>query len=220
MRRLARLLLLAAVTSGCRLGTEARVPDTRAPRLIVTPESLAFHGRLGATLLPDQYISIGLDTVVSARWHAYVSANWFLLAATGDTVPFFLHVGGRPAGLAPGSYSASISIVVPTDSLRIPVTLQLDSAASLTGRWAASQDSARIILDLTDSNGSVAGTGSIAPPASPASVTGTRSDTTVALTLTAGGATYSFSGLLVGDTTLVGTLTGGTAGLALTFYRQ
>jgi hypothetical protein len=42
----------------------------------------------------------------------------------------------------------------------------------------------------------------------------------VALTLTAGSATYRFSALLVGDTTLVGTLTGGTAGLALTFYRQ
>ena len=220
MRRLARLTALAALACGCRLGTEARIPASRTPRLIVTPESLAFRGRAGATLLPDQYLSIGLDTVVSARWSVHSNATWFLLWWPWDTVPFFMHVGGRPAGLAPGSYSASIWIVVPADSLRIPVTLQLDSAASLAGRWAASQDSARMTLDLSDDNGSVAGTGTLAPPASPVSVAGTRSDTTVALTLTAGGATYRFSGLLVGDTTLVGTLTRGAAGLAMTFYRQ
>jgi len=133
MRRLARLAALAALAGGCRIGTEARVPAGRTPRLIVAPESIAFHGRAGAAILPDQYLSISLDTVVSTRWQAYVNTSWFLLPTTRDTVPFFLPVGGRPAGLAPGSYSASIWIIVPTDSLRIPVTLRLDSAASLGG---------------------------------------------------------------------------------------
>ena len=221
MKRLAGLAALAALACGCRLGTEARIPASRVPRLIVTPKSLAFHGRAGATILPDQYLSISLDTVVSTRWQAYVNGSWFLLPTTRDTVPFFLPVGGRPAGLAPGSYSASIWIIVPTDSLHIPVTLQLDSAASLSGRWVASRDSARITLDLADSAGAVTGTGTVSPPASGVVVAGTRSDTTVTLTLTASGATYQLNGLLVNDRTLAGSLTGGGAGgLALTLYRQ
>jgi hypothetical protein len=101
------------------------------------------------------------------------------------------------------------------------VTLQLDSAASLSGRWVASRDSARITLDLADSAGAVTGTGTVSPPASGVVVAGTRSDTTVTLTLTASGATYQLNGLLVNERTLAGSLTGGGAGgLALTLYRQ
>ena len=119
---------LAGLALGCRLGTDAQpsAPAASAPRFLVTPDSLAFHGQVGDTVLPDQYLSMGYEANVSGRWTASEDGSWFFLASIGDTLPFFLPVGPRPVGLAAGTYVASIWVCAGKDTLRIPVTLLLD----------------------------------------------------------------------------------------------
>jgi hypothetical protein len=215
------VLALAGWALGCRLGTDARVPLTAAPRLIVSPDSLAFRGRAGDSVLPDQYLSLSLDAKVSGRWQGFEDGSWFFLASGGDSLPYFLPVAPRPAGLAAGTYSASIWILAGPDTVRVPVTLRLDTALSLTGRWVASQDSTRLALDLADSAATLSGWGTTSPPERRVAVTGARSATTVALTLTAADVTFRFAGSLVDANAIAGTLTGGgLAALALTLYRQ
>jgi hypothetical protein len=218
------VVLAAALTvlaSACRIGTDARAPVSPAPRLLVTPESLAFHGRVGDTILPDKYLSLSLEANASGRWIGFENGSWLLIPTGGDTLPFFLPVGPRPAGVAVGLYSASIWIIAANDTVRVPVTLQLDSVVSLSGRWAASQDTLRLGLDLADSAGTVRGQGTISPPARSVVVAGVRSDTTVSLTLTASDSIFVFTGSLVGDDLLAGTLTGGGwGGVSVTLVRQ
>jgi hypothetical protein len=218
-----RLPLFAAVLVGlapsCRLGTDARTPV--GPQLVFSPDSLAFHGRAGAAVLPDQYLSLSLDANASARWLGFEDGSWLELGNGAGTLPYFLPVEARPAGLPAGSYSANIWIAMPTYTVHIPVTLQLDTAASLSGRWVAAQDSLRLALDLSDSAGTVTGSGTAGPPVREVVVAGARADTTVSLTLTAADITLRFTGSLVGDNALAGTLSGaGMASVALTLYRQ
>jgi len=211
---------LVSLALGCRLGTDVHVPGS-APHLVVTPDSLAFHGRVGDTVLPNQYVSISYDADVSGRWAASENGSWLVIPSGGDTLPFFLPVGPRPSGLAAGTYAASLWVAAAEDTLRIPVTLQLEPAASLSGRWVAEQDSLRVTLDLSDSGGTVTGWGMAGPPARGVVVAGTHSDPAVTLTLTASDVTFRFSGSLVGTDALAGTLSGGgLAGVLLTLYRQ
>ena len=221
MRRGAPLAAaLVSLALGCRLGTDVR-ESVSAPHLVVTPDSLAFHGRVGDTILPDQYVSISYDANVSGHWAASENGSWLIIPSGGDTLPFFLPVGPRPSGLAAGTYAASLWVAAAGDTLRIPVTLQLEPAASLSGRWAAEQDSVRLALDLSDSGGTVTGWGTASPPARAVVVAGTHAGPAVTLTLTASDATFQFSGSLVGSDALTGTLSGGgLAGLVLTLYRQ
>jgi hypothetical protein len=220
-RRAAVAAALAALVCSCRIGTEARVPAVVAPRLLVAPESIAFHGRVGDTILPDQYLSLSLDANASGRWIGFENGSWLLIPTGGDTLPFLLPVAPRPAGVAAGTYAASIWIIGAIDTVRVPVTLQLDSSISLSGRWAASRDTLRLGLELADSAGTVRGQGTVGPPDRSVAVAGVRSDTTVSLTLTASDAILMFTGSLVSDDLLAGTLTGGGwSGVSLTLYRQ
>ena len=212
---------LTALAWGCRIGTEARMPARMAPRLVVTPESLAFRGQVGDTALPDQYLSLSLDAGAPGRWYGSENGSWMFIPTVSDTLPFFLPVAVRPAGLPAGSYGADVWIVSANDTVGVPVTLQLDSAPSLTGRWVAAPDSARIVLDVSDSSGVVVGSATASPSARTLEVAGTRSGTSVSLTLAAVDETFRFAGSLVRSDLLVGRLSGaGVSDLPVTFFRQ
>ena len=214
-RRLVPVLIV--VLTGCEPGSSAAPPA--APRLRVVPDSVAFHGRAGAAALPDQYLTLTLDASVSGRWRASENGSWLFVPTTSDTLPFFLPLAVRPDTLTPGRYSAAVWITRGVDAVRIPVTLNLDPAVSLSGRWVGETDSLRIALDLTQNGGAVVGWGT-ATPERQVTVLGTWSDPSVSLMLAAAGDSLRFTGSLVGDNALAGSIGGGGGNLALTLYRQ
>ncbi|PYP20215.1 MAG: hypothetical protein DMD54_01110 [Gemmatimonadetes bacterium] len=124
-----RALLLAGIGLGlalaCRFASDEGATGVPPVTLFVTPESLVFRGRAGDTVLPDRYLTLSFVDNVSGRWSAFENGSWFFLPTTEDTLPFFLTVAPRPAGLGSGTYAASIWIVAVNDTVRVPVLLEL-----------------------------------------------------------------------------------------------
>src|SRR6266516_413901 len=200
-----RLVVIAiALAAACRFASDEDARGVPLVRLLVTPDSLAFHGRAGATVLPDRYLTLDAATSVSGRWTASQDGNWFFLPETEGMLPSLLTVAPRPAGLAAGTYAASIWIVAGNDRVRVPVTLD-------------------VALDLNQSGSQIIGFGTVAEPVGRIGVTGTWTDPTVSLILSGATDTLRFNGSLLDDNALDGTLTRtgtGASSAALTLYRQ
>jgi len=219
-----RLVVIAiALAAACRFASDEDARGVPLVRLLVTPDSLAFHGRAGATVLPDRYLTLDAATSVSGRWTASQDGNWFFLPETEGMLPSLLTVAPRPAGLAAGTYAASIWIVAGNDRVRVPVTLELSLAVSLSGRWVGRAETLHVALDLNQSGSQIIGFGTVAEPVGRIGVTGTWTDPTVSLILSGATDTLRFNGSLLDDNALDGTLTRtgtGASSAALTLYRQ
>ena len=90
-----------------------------SPPLAASQTSLAFTGIQGSTAPPDQTINISGPAFTAAG-----SASWLAVAAAAGMIT----VQVNPAGLAAGTYQGSVKITAGTDSLTIPVTLNLIGA--------------------------------------------------------------------------------------------
>jgi len=218
-----RLLIIAGAATlaiACRFGTDVAPPL----HLIVTPESLAFHGRAGDTLLPNRYLTMSFAEKVEGPWTASEDGSWVLLASNEGELPFFLTVAPRPVGLGPGIYSASIWVVAGSQSVRIPVTLGLAPVASLSGRWAGRADTLHVTLQLEQQGAAVTGSGTVAAPVGGVGVTGTWTDPNLSLMLDGPADTLWLAAALSNDNVLTGTLarsvTPGSPTVPLTLYRQ
>lgn len=219
-RRLLVIAMAAAVALACRFGTD--MPPSL--HLIVTPESLAFHGRAGDTLLPDRHLTMSFAENVAGPWTAAEDGTWFFLATDAGELPFFLTVAPRPVGLGPGTYAAAISVVAGSQTVRIPVTLELAAAASVSARWAGRADTLHIALQLAQQGSAVTGSGTVAAPVGEVAVTGTWTDPNLSLVLRGAADTLRVVAVLSNDNVLTGTLARspapGSPTVPLTLYRQ
>ena len=219
-RRLLVIAGAAAIAIACRFGTD--VPPSL--HLIVTPESLAFHGRAGDTLLPDRYLTMSFAEKVEGPWTAFEDGPWFFLSSGAGELPFFLPVAPRPVGLGPGTYSASIWVVAGSQSVRIPVTLDLASAASVSGRWAGLADTLHVTMQLEQQGSQVNGSGTVGAPVGSVAVNGVWSDPNLSLVLASSRDTLRLMAALLNDNVLSGTLarspTPGGPSAPLRLYRQ
>jgi hypothetical protein len=219
-----RLVVIGiALAAACRFASDEDARGVPLVPLLVAPDSLAFHGRAGDTLLPDRYLTLEAATSVSGGWTASEDGSWFFLPETEGMLPSLLTVAPRPAGLAAGTYAASIWIVAGNDRVRVPVTLELALAASVSGRWVGRAETLHVALDLHQSGSQITGSGTVAEPVDRIDVTGTWTDPNISLILGAAADTFRFTGSLLDDNALAGTLarTGpGASSAALTLYRQ
>jgi hypothetical protein len=219
-----RLVVIGiALAAACRFASDEDAGGVPLVPLLVTPDSLVFHGRAGDTLLPDRYLTLDVATSVSGRWTASEDGSWFFIPETEGMLPSLLTVAPRPAGLAAGTYAASIWIIAGSDTVRVPVTLELSLAASLSGRWVGRAETLHVALDLHQSGSQITGSGTVAQPVGRIGVTGTWTEPSISLILSGATDTLRFDGSLFDDNALGGTLTrtgAGASSAALTLYRQ
>ena len=211
----------AALAIACRFGTDA---PARSPHLIVTPDSLAFNGRAGDTLLPDRYLTMSFSEKVVGPWAAFEDGSWFFLATNRGELPFFLTVAPRPVGLGPGTYAASIWVVAGNQTVRVPVTLDLAPTAFVRGRWAGRADTLHVALELQQQGAGVTGSGTVGAPVGGVAITGTWIDPNLSLVLGGAVDTLRLTATLQDNNVLTGTLaksaTPGAPAVPLLLYRQ
>ena len=223
MRSYRVLVTAIALGVACRFASSEDTNGVPIVPILVTPDSLAFHGRAGDTLLPDRYLTIAFGANVHGTWTAHEDGSWFLLPVTSESEPSLLTVAARPAGLGAGTYAASIWITTGNYTVRVPVTLELALAASVSGRWVGRADTLHVALDLTQTGGQVTGSGTVAMPVGRVGVTGTWTGPGISLVLAAPSDTLRFVGSLLDGNALAGTLTRTGASppsVPLTLYRQ
>ena len=211
-------LIYTVSGAACR-NFEERPP----PRLLVTPPALAFSGLAGGIGPPRQALTVDMIGVGALTWAAHGDVPWLALTPASDSAPAVAWVTALSAGLAPGSYTGTITITATSGSGQavIPVTFMLASTVSLSGRWVGG-DSATLALTLTQTDTVLGGTGTLHPPATSVSAAGFFRTPSVTLALRAPDSTVTmFTGSLVDENTVRGTLSGGRfASYAITLLRQ
>ena len=214
------LWLLCCGSAGCR---EFAEPKPRA--LEVDPPSLSFNGRAGGLDPPSQNLTISEVDVRPVHWTASVDAPWLRLSSGGDTLPYYLGVGVKTAGLAVGTYTATILVLRSEggwEARTIPVTLGLQPVVSLLGRWVGTADTVAVSLDLHEQGGSVSGSGSLSTPWRVVTVAGTYAPPNISLSLVPpGGDTTRLAGSFVNDNSITAVLNDRSLTNArVTLYRQ
>ena len=214
------LWLLCCSSAGCR---EFAEPTARA--FEVDPASLSFNGRAGGLDPPSQNVTISQANVRPVRWTASVDAPWLRLSSGGDTLPYFLGVGVKTAGLAVGTYTATILVQRSEggrEARSIPVTLGLQPVISLGGRWVGTADTVAVYLNVREQGGIVSGSGSLTDPSRVVAVAGTYTPPNISVVLVAAsGDTTRVSGSFTNDNTIAVVLNGGSLTNAqATLYRQ
>ncbi len=212
--------LLLGSSGGCREFAESK------PRAFeVDPPSLSFEGRAGGLDPPSQNVTISEVDVRPVHWTASVDAPWIRLSSGGDTLPYFLGVSVKTAGLGVGTYLGTI-LVQRTEGGRearaIPVTLGLQTAVSLSGRWVGMAGTVAVSLNVWEQGGNVSGRGSLGTPSRIVAVVGTYTPPNISLSLVgADGATTRLTGSIADDNTIAAVLNGSALTNArATLYRQ
>ncbi|MGQ0812053.1 MAG: BACON domain-containing protein [Nitrospiraceae bacterium] len=119
------------------------------PSIGVSPPSLSFSGATGGVNPPSKSLSITNTGASTLTWTLNKNANWLTLNMTsGTTMKETDNVvaGVNTAGLAPGTYNATITLTAngSTNSPRqVPVTLTIMSAATSSAAlsWSANAES-------------------------------------------------------------------------------
>lgn len=91
--------------------------------ILFTPQQLTFQ-TTGASAPPAQAITFSHESLLAYQSASSLPANLTVAPAAG-TVPSVLQAGLVPAGLTPGIYNHSISILIGEDSIRIPVAINV-----------------------------------------------------------------------------------------------
>ena len=220
MRARTLLWLLCCSSAACR---EFAEPKARA--FEVDPSSLSFNGRAGGLDPPSQNVTVSEVNVRPVRWTASVDAPWLRLSSGGDTLPYFLGVGVKAAGLGVGTYTATILLQRSEggrEARSIPVTLGLQPVISLRGRWVGTADTVAVYLNVREQGGIVSGSGSLTNPSRVVAVAGTYTPPNISVVLVApGGDTTRVTGSFTNDNTIAVVLNGGSLTNAqVTLYRQ
>jgi len=214
------LWLLCCSSAGCR-----QFAEPKPPAFEVDPSSLSFNGRAGGLDPPSQNVTVSEGDVRPVRWSASADAPWLRLSSGGDTLPYFLGVGVKTAGLAAGTYAATI-FVQRTEGGReartIPVTLGLQPVISLIGRWVGTADTVAVSLNVREQGGSVSGSGSLSNPWRVVAVVGTYTPPNISLSLVPpDGDTTRLMGSFANDNTIAAVLNDrALTNARVTLYRQ
>lgn len=104
---------------------------------IVGGPTLAFNMVTGGQAPQDQSVSL---TGNGLSWNAAASASWIQLGSTSGTAPSNVTIGINPAGLAAGTYTATVTF---TDSANIQsqtlnITLNIQAQLGISGSTALS----------------------------------------------------------------------------------
>lgn len=102
------------------------VTYTAMPVFTAYPATAAFSGLVTGTIAPKQ-VSVGGTGGLS--WTATSTAPWVTLTRTSGTTPSTVGLGVDTAGLAAGSYSATVTFTAGSLTDTVDVTLTLGAAA-------------------------------------------------------------------------------------------
>ena len=100
------------------------------PVLAVSPASLSFAATQGGASPAAQTLSVANSGGGSLAFSASSSAPWLTVSASGAQAPATLTVAANPAGLAPGTYSATVTVDAGSaggSPRSVPVTLNVAS---------------------------------------------------------------------------------------------
>lgn len=121
----ASILLNSIDSNEILLPVTLNVSGAGGSALTVTPASLAFSGTQGGMNPLPQGLSIG-STGAALSWSASDNAPWLSLTAASGTTPSGTMAAVNLAGLAAGSYSATITVSSPSAApVNVPVTLSV-----------------------------------------------------------------------------------------------
>jgi uncharacterized protein (TIGR03437 family) len=85
------------------------------PAISVSPIKLTFSGKSGGAMTPPQHLTI--ESPVSGLPFSVVGspdATWMVLAATSGVTPELIDVKADPSNLAPGTYTATLTVSSPS----------------------------------------------------------------------------------------------------------
>lgn len=102
-----------SVSSSGAVNTPQSIAGTlviSAPTLSVSPSTLAFSGSIGAANPPAQSIAVANSGGGSLSWTAAANVPWLQLESTSGTAPSSLSVSANISGLAPGTYSGTVTV--------------------------------------------------------------------------------------------------------------
>lgn len=85
-----------------------------ASTLAVLPSQVSFGGETGQTAPSPQTVQITNTDGRIEPWTAVASAPWLKVNPVSGSTPASVNIGVDPAGLEPGSYSATVSFTTPT----------------------------------------------------------------------------------------------------------
>lgn len=218
----ALLLLCGAILEGVSCRNFGGPPP---PQLAVTPSSLGFSGVAGGIGPPRQALTVDAIGTGRLTWAASADVPWLSVSPARDTAPAVAWVAALVPGLQPGAYAGHLTIETtsgPFMQVSVPVTLDLGPTVSLTGRWAGTGDTVAVGLTITQTDTIVTGSGTLNPPLTSVSITGTYRHPNVLLTLRApDSAVTTFSGSLVDENAITGVLDGGRlSSYPITVFRQ
>jgi uncharacterized protein (TIGR03437 family) len=114
---------------------------------IAGPTSLSFASQIGVSTPIYQQVTIAPSGSFTASATTTTGTGWLVLGTSAGTGPASLLVQAVPGGLTAGTYSGTISIVTPSGSQNVSVTLQIATTAVLV------QNPGSINLTLTPSSG-------------------------------------------------------------------
>ena len=187
-------ITIAATVAGKAMNQNIPVTlavSTPAPTVTATPSSLNFTYVTGAPIPSASLSSAFILSSNGAALSATVSvkgATWLTINPTGDVTLVGLlntiSVTVNPTGLAPKTYSATITISAPNatnKTMTVPVTLTVNAAPpTITGTWPAGLIQGSLASEITVdgssyySNSTVAATG-FTPAATITATDGTNS---------------------------------------------
>jgi len=216
---------LAALLAWGAFGGACRNFGEPAPRLAVTPPSLAFTGVSGGNAPPRQALTVDAIGGGQLSWAASADVPWVSVSPASATAPTVAWVAADIAGLQAGSYAGRITVTTTSGEgmqATVPVTLALAAVVSLSGRWAGGQDTVTISLAITHVDTVLTGSGTLNPPLRAVGVIGSYVDPAVRLTLTASDSSVTtFTGSLVDNNAMLGVLNGGRlSNFQVTIFRQ
>jgi len=128
---------LATITASSSIGSaqvRVQLTVTAGQVLAVTPTSLAFRFLQGGAVPSGQTLSVSSTTPGLAYTASASTASggaWLTVAPSSGTTPASETVTVKPSGLAVGTYNGTITLTASTNTLAVPVTLTVMSAANV-----------------------------------------------------------------------------------------
>jgi uncharacterized protein (TIGR03437 family) len=96
----------------------------------VAPSSLSFLSSTGGTPPPTQLLAV--NNLLPTSFWVFANSAWLNATQTNPTTPSMVQVSVSPGGLAPGTYSGSVTIFYLGGSIQVPVTLTVAAALSVS----------------------------------------------------------------------------------------
>jgi Fibronectin type III domain/Viral BACON domain len=129
-------LLCTAVVLAISLSA---LPDAWA--LQVSPTTLSFQAVQGGTTPPSQIVNVLKNNKRTLSWSSSDNATWVSVSPTTGSITDSaqISVSVNPAGLTPGTYTATVTVsVTKGGNISVPVTLTVTSSGTTTSTSSSS----------------------------------------------------------------------------------